>query len=209
MDFLKEILGEELYKQLQEKLNAYNGDEANKEKQVKLANIGTGDYVSKLKYDDIVSQLSGKSTELQTANDLIAQLKKGTKGDEELQGKITSYETQVVQLQEQLKETKIKSAINIALLSAKAADVDYLAYKLNESLKDKGESLELDENGKIKGWDEKLSGLKTKFPAMFTEEKAGEYRVLGDNRLPGSEDRKNDPKNLAEALKQQYEESTE
>ena len=33
MDFLKDILGEELFKQFAEKVNAYNGDEANKEKQ--------------------------------------------------------------------------------------------------------------------------------------------------------------------------------
>ena len=33
MEFLKEILGEELYKQFEEKINAHNGDEANKDKQ--------------------------------------------------------------------------------------------------------------------------------------------------------------------------------
>ena len=32
MEFLKEVLGEELYNQLIAKVNAYNGDEANKYK---------------------------------------------------------------------------------------------------------------------------------------------------------------------------------
>ena len=36
MEFLKEILGESLYTQLEQALNAYNGNEANKDKQVKL-----------------------------------------------------------------------------------------------------------------------------------------------------------------------------
>ncbi len=47
MEFLKEILGEELYKQFEEKINAYNGNEANKDKQVKLANLSSGEYVGK------------------------------------------------------------------------------------------------------------------------------------------------------------------
>ena len=88
MEFLKEILGEELYAQFAEKLNAYNGDAANKDKQIKLANLGGGEYVGKGKYDALQAMLDGKETELTTANGLIADLKKGTKGNEELQGKI-------------------------------------------------------------------------------------------------------------------------
>ena len=74
-------------------------------------------------------------------------------------------------------------------MSEKAVDVDYLTYKLNEKLKEKGESLELDENDNIKGWSNKISGLKTQFPTMFESASAGKdgYQVLGDNRLPQSE----------------------
>ena len=195
MTFLKEILGEELFNKFTEKVNEYNGNEANKDKQLKLVNLNTGDYVSKLKFDDISQQLSGKQTELDTANGLIEELKKGTKGNEELQGKITGYETQVADLQAKLQETKIEYAIKVALLSEKAVDVDYLTYKLNEKLKEKGETLELDENDNIKGWDDKLSGLKTQFPNMFESAGKGKdgYQVLGDNRLPQSDGRKTIP----------------
>lgn len=188
MEFLKEILGEELFKQLEAAINTYNGNEANKDKQVKLENINSGNYVSKLKYEDIVQQLSGKNIELKTANGLIDELKKGTKGDEDLQSKITTYKTQIAKLQKELQETKIMSAIKVALLSEKAVDVDYLTYKLNEKLKEKGETLELDENNNIKGWNDKLSGLKTQFPSMFEAGTGkGGYQVLGDNRLPGGD----------------------
>lgn len=84
MEFLKAILGEELYAQLETALNSYNGNEANKDKQVKLANLACGEYVGKGKYDALQAQLDGKTTELDTANGLIAELKKGTKGNEEL-----------------------------------------------------------------------------------------------------------------------------
>ena len=188
MNFLKEILGDELYSQIESKINEYNGNEANKDKQVKIGNLGTGEYVGKGKYDALQELVNGKETELKSANDLIAELKKGTKGNEELQKKIGDYDVQVAELQSQLQETKIKSALKVALLSEKAVDVDYLTFKLNEKLKEKGESLELDENENIKGWDDKLSGLKTQFPSMFETASADGYQVLNENRLPGNDD---------------------
>lgn len=179
MEFLKEILGEELYKQVETALNAYNGNEANKDKQIKLANLGSGEYVGKGKYDSLQALLDGKTTELDTANGLIAELKKGTKGNEDLQGKITGYETQVQQLQAELEKTKLENAIQLALRDAKAVDPDYLAFKLRE--KYNANELTLDENGKIKGMDDKLAGLKTQFPAQF--EGSGSKKVI-ENKLP-------------------------
>ena len=170
MEFLKAIVGDELYKQLEEKINAYNGNEANTDK-IKIGNLGTGEYVSKGKYDSellkIQTLLDGKTTELDTANGLIADLKKGTKGNEELQGKIIGYETQVANLQKELADTKIKYAIRDALRSEKAVDVDYLTFKLESKLKDENKVLELDDNENIKGWEDMISGLKTQFPTQF------------------------------------------
>ena len=204
MEFLKEILGEELYNQFAEKINAYNGNEENKDKQVKIGNLGTGDYIGKGKFEALQELMNGKETELKSANDLIAQLKKDTKGNEELQKKIGDYDAQVADLQAQLQETKIKSAIKVALLSEKAVDVDYLTFKLNEKMNEKGESLELDENDNIKGWDDKVTGLKTQFPTMF--ESASGSKQIQENRLPGGEgNRQVEPQSLAEALKMQYE----
>lgn len=162
MDFLKEILGDELFLQFKQKVDAFNGDEANKDRQIKLANLNTGDYIGKGKYDALQALLDGKTSELDTANNLIADLKKSNKGDEELQGKITTYEGQVQQLQQELEQTKLESAIKVALLEAKATDIDYLTFKL----KQKGE-LKLDEKGHIEGWQEKLDGLKVQCPNQF------------------------------------------
>ena len=138
MEFLKDVFGEELFNQIAVKLNEHNGNEANKDKQIKLDNINSGRYCSKLKYDDLVTQMAGKESELTAANTLIEQLKKNTKGDEALQGKITAYETQVQGLQEELAKTKVDAAFKVALLSEKAVDVDYLTFKLNEKLKEDG-----------------------------------------------------------------------
>ena len=209
MEFLKELLGEELYAQIESRINEHNGNEANKDKQIKIGNLGSGEYVGKSKYEALDALLKGKETELATANGLIEQLKKGTKGNEELQGKITQYETTVADLQAQLQETKIKSAVKVGLLAEKCTDVDYVTYKLMESLKEKGETLELDENDNIKGWNDKVSGLKTQLPTQF-ESGAGGKKVLGDNKLQtGDGERKTEPKSLAEALRAEFENQTE
>lgn len=188
MEFLKEILGEELFNQFTTAINAYNGNEANKDKQVKLANLSTGEYVGKGKHDALQALFDGQKTELDKANGLIAELQKGTKNNEELQGKITAYEAEKTKLQEELQETKLKAAIKVALLSEKAVDVEYLTYKLQESLKEKGEKLELDDNDNIKGWDDRLKGLKTQFPKMFEGSGGGEggdgYQPVDGGGLP-------------------------
>lgn len=182
MDFLKEILGEGLYAQVSEKINAYNGNEANKDKQIKLANLGGGEYVGKAKHDALQALLDGKTAELETANNLIVDLKKSTKGNEGLQQKITDYEGQVQTLQAQLAQAKLDSAVNVGLLAAgvKPDDIDYVAFKL----KQKGE-LSLDENEKIKGWDDKLAALKTQLPAQFEGSGQKKYQ---EHKLDHSDD---------------------
>lgn len=204
MEFLKTILGDELYAQFSEKLNAYNGNEENKDKQIKLANLAGGEYVGKGKYDALQALLDGKTNELNTANGLIDELKKGTKGNEDLQGKITAYEGKVQQLQEQLQETKIKSAIKVALLSEKAVDVDYLTFKLESKLKDENKTLELDENDNIKGWNDMLSGLKTQFPTQFESSSSKKFE---EHKLEHGEEKNTFTKN--EILKKPYAERME
>lgn len=191
MEFLKTVLGDELYAQVKSAIDKHNGDEANKDALIKIANLSSGEYVAKGKHDALQAQLDGKSTELQQANDLIAQLKKASKGNEDMQSKITEYEQQVTELQAELQQTKITSAIKVALLSEKAEDIDYLTFKLNESLKDKGETLELDDNDQIKGWDDKVKGLKTQFPKMFASASEGgdEYKPIGTDPLPKGDEK--------------------
>lgn len=187
MEFLKEILGEELFNQFKEKVDAFNGDEVNKDKQIKLGNLASGEYVGKGKFDALQQAMAGKDTEITNANNLIAELKKASKGNEDIQKKVADYEAENAKLQAELADTKMKSAIKVALLSEKAVDIDYLTFKLNEKLKEKGESLELDENDNIKGWDDKLSGLKVQFPTMFESASAGGKKIE-ENKLDKNDD---------------------
>lgn len=200
MDWLKEILGEELYNQLVAALNAHNGKPENKEKQVKLADLGKGEYVSKEKYSALETDKGNLAEQLKTAQGLIEELKKGTSKDEALQGKIGEYETTIATLQKQLNQEKLDSAVKIALLESNCKDVDYITFKLKE----KGE-LALDDSGKVKGMEDKLAALKTQFPDQFVSTSSTK---VDEKRLPESDSsRTGEPKNLAEALKMQYEDN--
>ena len=77
MDFLKAIFGDKplTFDEFVQAVNAHNGNEANKENQIKIGNLGTGEYVGKGKYDALNELLTGKQTELDTANNLIMKKK--------------------------------------------------------------------------------------------------------------------------------------
>lgn len=187
MEFLKTILGDELYGQISEKITNYNNDEKNEQK-IKLGNLGTGDYVSKGKYDSLEQTIIGKNDEIKKANDLIAELKKGTKGNDELQAKISGYESQIANLQNEIKENKIKSAIKVALLSEKAVDVDYLTFKLENKFKDENRKFELDENDNLKDWKEISADLKVQFPNQF--ESGENSKKIDEHKLDTGESNK-------------------
>ncbi len=191
MEFLKELLGEELYAQVESKINEHNGNEVNKDKQIKLANLGTGEYVSKGKYDGLSTDLASRDAELKKANSLIEEMKKASKGNDDMQWKITEYETQVTALQKELSETKLSNAVKVALLSENAVDVDYLTYKLNEKLSGEGKTLELDDNGNVKGLSDRISELKTAYPKMFESVNDDGYKLIngGQNKLPEGDNR--------------------
>lgn len=155
-----------------------------------------------IRYGELKTNFDNLTTEHKKSTELIERLKEGTKNSEQLQGQISTYETQVAELQNQLKEERLESAVKVALMNAKTDDVGYMAFKLRES----GE-LELDDNGNIKGIDEKISSLKTQYPTHFETTGGNGPRVIDPKPLPGGEHNNGtDPKNLAEALQMQYEE---
>lgn len=125
----------------------------------------------KLKTDfDSLTKQHGESTAL------IEQMKKDNVGNEALQTKIKDYETKVAALTAELQQTKIDSALKVALLEAKVLDVDYLTFKIKE----KGE-VTLDEHGKIKGIDDTIAALKTQFPSQFSTEAR---KKIDEHKLP-------------------------
>ena len=94
MEFLKAIYGDKKlsFDELVQAINAHNGNEANKENQIKVGNLGGGEYVSKGKYDSELERLntllSGKDTDIQTLTDTLESLKKGKVDADAIQQKL-------------------------------------------------------------------------------------------------------------------------
>lgn len=154
------------------------------------------------RYGKLKTQHEGVTKQLEEANTLIEELKKSNTGNEQLQGKVTEYEGTIQKLQAQLAQTQIDADAQAQLLAAgvKAEDLDYVMFKL----KAKGD-LELDENGKVKGMDDKIAALKTQLPANFNSESK---KNIIENKLPEEkENHDNEPKTLADALRLQYEQN--
>ncbi len=155
-----------------------------------------------VRYSKLKSDHEGMSRELSEAKELIKTLKKGTSNDEGLQGKIMEYETKIDALSAENEKLKVEGALKVALLDAgaKASDIDYLIFKAGTGDRD----LQISDDGKLKGQDDLISGLKTQFPGNF---EAPEQKQVQEHKLetgdPGAGT--NEPKTLGEALKMKYE----
>ena len=131
-----------------------------------------------VRYGKLKTQHEAVTKERDEAKALIESLQKSNKGNEDLQKQVSDYQTRMAQLEAENAQIRIDSAINVGLLAAgvKPDDVDYVTFKL----KAKGE-IELDDQGNIKGWDDKVAGLKTQFPANFVSAGGKKYE---EHRLP-------------------------
>lgn len=147
----------------------------------------------------LTADLEAKTKEHSEALALIEQLKGENAGNEKLQDSIKDYETRLAQLAAENEQLKIDKAAEVALLEnkAKASDIDYLMFKLKQDHKEIG----LDENGKIKGIDDIISGLKTSYANNF---ESASKKTFEPNKLPQGKPTENEPTSLAEALAQQY-----
>ena len=155
------------------------------------------------RYSKLKADHEGVTNELKEAQELIKELKKNTGNDEALQNKIAEYETKVATLTEENEKLKVDGALKVALLDAgaKASDLDYLMFKAGTGDRD----LKIGDDGKLKGQDDLIAGLKTQFPSNFetTVQKQIQEHKLETGE--GGAGESGDPKNLAEALKMQYE----
>lgn len=190
MEFLKDILGEDLYKQVETKVNEHNGKAENKDKQVKIANLGSGNYVSKDKYDSLQTDLNNTKTSLSTAQTTIEDLKKTNGDNADLQQKIANYETEKANLEKKHKETTEKlikeSAIKDALYNEKAKHPELLLSKFDLS------KILLDEKGEkvVSGIEDQMKANKETYKDLFGEVEQTKtpyhYTPQGGNPNPSS-----------------------
>lgn len=142
--------------------------------------------------------LQDKIAELTTANATIEQLKANAKKFEGVD--VDDLNAKLGAAQQEIKQTKINAALQIALADNNAVDIDYLVFKAKSSNK----KIDIDDNGKVTGVNELVAELKTSCPNMFA--KSGRL-TIEEHRLEhgGNNDPETEPSSLADALRQVYE----
>lgn len=168
MEFLKAILGEELYSQVEEKINSYNSGEKNKDNQVKIVNLSEGKYIGKEKFDAKETELDGVRQQLEDANATIK-----TYEDMDVEGIKKSVQDWQTKYDEDTKDLQDKLA---------KKDYDYAVEKRVEGIKFSSTSakkaftsdliakgLKL-ENDNLLGFDDFVKEYKEADPTAFVNE---------------------------------------
>lgn len=186
MEFLKEILGEDLFNQVKTKVSSYN-EKADKDKRVSIANVNGDEYVTKAKYSQLETDLNNTKTSLSTAQTTIEDLKKSNGDNADLQQKVSNYETTIANLEATGKAEKAKLlkeiAIKDALYAEKAKHPELLISKFDLSkiiLDEKGENV-------VSGIEEQMKSNKETYKDLFgeVEQQGGAYHYTpngGENK---------------------------
>jgi predicted phage tail protein len=167
-DKMKELLGEELYNQVKEKI----GD--------KELIINDGTYIPKAKFDDLNNDKKDLKKQLDEANTKIESLSKVN--TEDLQKEIddwkTKYETDTNALNDKISKREREYIINDLTrdikFSSNSAKKSFMEDLANKDLKI--------ENGKMLGFDDYLTSYKEQDAGAFLTEKPESKDIdLGDN----------------------------
>lgn len=153
-----------------------------------------------IRYNKLKEDKQAQDNEFQKAQELIKQLQDSAKDNENVQTKIKEYEAQIEQLQADAAKAKLDYAIKAGLLerNINPDSMDFLLFKINQNNKE----LKLGEDDKLEGID--FDEIKTKYASHFKAEDSNAGKKLDPNSLPQGGEPNNEPKSLADALKQKY-----
>lgn len=164
---LKELLGDELYAKVDEKLQEHNNGEPNKQKHVRYADLSEGRYVSVEKYTEKETELAGVRQQLTDANKQIKSYK-----DMDIDG----IRKSAADWEEKYKTDTTALQGKITGLQKEAAAKDYLSgKKIRGKLAHKAAlagMMELEyKDGQFVGADEYMKKLQEEDPDSFEKEK--------------------------------------
>lgn len=156
-----------------------------------------------IRHGKLKDEHAAQGAQLKEALALIEDMKKDTKGQEDLQKKIADSQARMAQLEKENQELRAESGMDRLLIAAgaKQSDLDYLKFQWRK----KGE-IAFDDKGEIKGGEDAVAALKTQCPAQF---EGGGGRKYEERKLPDPQDgRGEEPHDLADALRMKYEDKT-
>lgn len=183
MDWLKEFLGEELYSQVEAKLKGND--------KIKLANLVSGEYVSKAKYDD---DIKGKDNKI---GELTDKMKEFDGVDvQKFRDDIEEWKTKYA---EGIAQEKKNAAIKLAVALSKPKNEKALMALLDTDI------IKVDDKGNVTGLKEQLENIKKDNDFLFESEEVPPVQVkLGDDHQNKKIEK--DTVSLSEAVSEHYSE---
>lgn len=180
---LKELLGEELYKQVQEKLDAANANEPDKLKHIRYEDLSEGNYVSKVKYGILEAEKANLEGQIKTLNETIATLQKDNKGNEELQKTITTLKADLEARNAEIEQIAKTFALKEQLSKSGVVDPDYMIYKVGGV-----DKFTFDKDNKPIGVDDVLKPYKedSAMAHLFKSDKSANYVPQNGKKIVGN-----------------------
>jgi prefoldin subunit 5 len=168
---LKELLGEELYNQLMEKL----GDKH------KVAIISDGNWIPKEKFDNLNEEKKQYKKQVDDLNRQLGELQGKLKDNEDANQTIEDLKKQIESKETELASTRKANAVKMDVLKANPNDVADIIPHL------KDDAITLNEDGTVTGLEEQLKALKETKPYLFKETVPG---GTGGSKGAGAKDKK-------------------
>lgn len=189
MEELKKLLGEELFKQVEEKL----GDK-------KIDIVSDGQWIPKQKFDDVNKEKNGYKEQIETLNTELGKLKKAADDNKDIQEKIEKLEKEIGEKETAMEALRKSGAIKLEVLKANPKDINDILPHIDENI------IKINDDG-ITGLQEQIDRLKKDKEYLFNEtEPAG----TGGSKGGGAKDKKDPPeKSIADMLLEQRKQQAE
>ena len=163
----KELLGEELNRQVKEALKG-------KEQTLFINNVKESSWVAKEKYEALIKERDDWKTQSKNHSDQVDTLKKTAKDPEKLQEKLDEIKKQYSDLEEKHKTSSMENEIKLQALKEGAKDPSDILNCIDWA------KLQLD-NGIVKGLEEQIKNIKEKKGYLFGDPKSSVPSSSGAN----------------------------
>lgn len=171
IDFLKPVLGDDLFAQVSEKLASATG--------ITLANIGDGSYIPKEKLEEERTTSKGYKSQISELNGKLAQLQEAANGNDALKAQITQLQSDLAAKDAALNRQMLEYRIKDTVRGSKAKNADVIMKMIDiEKIKEK--------NGELIGLDDQIEALKKSDAYLFEPVSDGNGGVDPHNE-PGSD----------------------
>lgn len=176
---IEEMLGNELYAKVQEKL----GD--------KKIVVNDGNFIPKGKFDEVIGVKNELKSQVSELTSQLEGLKKSAEGNDSLIKQIEDLQGQNKSWEERYKKTQLETAIKLEAVKSNANDPSDILRLMDFN------SLELSDDGSVKGLEDQINGLKESKAYLFAQEKQQIGKMNAPN--PNSAQQKSGREALIEA----------